>query len=394
VHDNWSSFAVSLHMPGRRCRGTASAMAQVIARAPRAALNSTRLPRSHGATSLVITTGSTGRPIRVQTTQVTALFWQAFTFREHLWQRRDFRAKLGAIRILGGDTAMPPDGLRISNWGPSTAPLVDTGPAVALSVDKSTLDEQWLWLQREQPQYLLAFPSVAEALAKRCLETGASLAGLRELRTLGEALPVGLRRLVRKAWDVPIADMYTAQEVGHIALQCPGHEHYHVQSENLLVEVLDDNGDPCAPGQIGRVVLSGLHNFATPLLRYAIGDYAEVGEPCPCGRGLPVLTRIQGRVRNMLRLPDGTTRWPILGQFIPELERLPPVRQYQLVQKSIERIEAQIAVTQPLTAEQEAILIAMWQRSLGHPFEISINYVDMIPRGAGGKFEEFRSEVE
>src|SRR6185295_14515719 len=99
-------------------------------------------------------------------------------------------------------------------------------------------------------------------------------------------------------WGVGVVDVYSSEECGQIALQCPEHEQYHVQSESVLVEVLDDEGRPCAPGTIGRVVLTTLQNFAMPLIRYDIGDFAEPGPACPCGRALPVLTRIVGRVRN------------------------------------------------------------------------------------------------
>ena len=76
------------------------------------------------------------------------------------------------------------------------------------------------------------------------------------------------------------------------------------------MEVLDNHGRPCKEGETGRVVLTDLHNFTMPLIRYEIGDYAEVGPPCACGRGLPVLARILGRSRNMLTLPAGDRIWP------------------------------------------------------------------------------------
>ena len=120
--------------------------------------------------------------------------------------------------------------------------------------------------------------------------------------------------------------MYSSQEVGYIALECPTGESYHVQAENVLVEVLDDQDRPCSPGDVGRVVVTALHNFATPLLRYDIGDYAEVGAPCPCGRGLPALRRIMGRQRNMALLPTAAaagrrsswrapTKWPTFRPY-------------------------------------------------------------------------------
>ena len=79
-----------------------------------------------------------------------------------------------------------------------------------------------------------------------------------------------------------------------------------MQAENVLLEIIDAAGNPLPPGNVGRVVITVLHNLAMPLIRYEIGDYAAFGGECTCGRGLPVLERIVGRARNMLRLPDGT----------------------------------------------------------------------------------------
>jgi phenylacetate-coenzyme A ligase PaaK-like adenylate-forming protein len=71
-----------------------------------------------------------------------------------------------------------------------------------------------------------------------------------------------------------------------------------VQSESVLLEIVDDAGRACAPGRAGRVVVTSLHNFATPLIRYELGDLAEFGAPCACGRSLPVISRVLGRSRS------------------------------------------------------------------------------------------------
>jgi len=204
-----------------------------------------------------------------------------------------------------------------------------------------------------------------------------------------------LRMLCREVWDVPLVDNYSAQEFGHIALQCPESNAYHVQSESLLVEVIDKNGRPCTPGQIGRVVVSTLQNFAMPLLRYEIGDYAEVGEPCRCGRGLPVLNRIVGRSRNMFRLPDGRQIWPSLsleGQTVPAAAQ--QVAQFQVIQRRIDRLQVRLVTGGPLRQHDEEELRRWLHRSLGYPLEIDFDYVETIQRSAGGKYEDFRSEVE
>jgi phenylacetate-CoA ligase len=346
-------------------------------------LKSERLPREHGRTAEVRTSGSTGAPIRVLSTQLAELFWNSITLREHSWHRRDFNGKLAAIRH-------GIDGAKSSNWGKATAGVVATGPALGLGIQADT-DSQLAWLERERPDYLLTFPSNAAELARSCLRAGIKLPGLREVRTMGEALAEQTRQLCRDAWDVPVVDFYSAEEVGYIALQCPEHEHYHAQAETRIVEVLDESGNPCLPGQTGRVVVTDLNNFAMPLVRYEIGDIAEVGEPCPCGRGLPVLSRILGRVRNMLTAADGKRYFPTFGtRSMPGVEKL---RQHQFVQKSFTLVEARLVVAEPFDAQVESALREHVLSRLPSGFEVKFVYVDSIARSPSGKFEDFVSEV-
>ena len=346
-------------------------------------LASDRPPEAHGPLGESRTSGSTGAPVRILKSQIADLFWRALTLREHRWHRRDLARKLAVIRQ--GATARETD-----SWGPATEGLVGTGLSAVLT-PASSVDEQIQWLQRLRPAYLLTYPSLTAELARTSLVQGIRLPGLLEVRTLGEQLDPETRALCRRAWDVPLTDMYSAQEVGYIALQCPGHEHYHVQSECVLVEVLDDSGVPCAPGQIGRVVVSDLHNFAMPLVRYDIGDYAEVGEPCPCGRGLPVLRRIVGRVRNTLVTADGRRYWPMFG--MRTATDFAPVIQHQFVQKAWDLIEARLVTAAPLTAAQQDKLRGLILSRLPDGFRVRFEYRDRIERSAGGKYEDFICEV-
>jgi phenylacetate-CoA ligase len=189
-----------------------------------------------------------------------------------------------------------------------------------------------------------------------------------------------------------MTDIYSAQEVGIIAVQCPEHPTYHVQSESVLVEILDADGAPCRPGETGRIVVTDLMNFASPLIRYEIGDYAEVGEACPCGRGLPVLNRILGRSRNMLRLPSGDRLWP--RYHVSRLTPIAPIRQVQLVQVSLQEIHVNLVVARPVTADEENALSESIGASLGHRFRLVFNYLDEIPRSPNGKFEDFRCDLD
>ena len=347
------------------------------------ALRSRQLPPDHGRVVDYTTSGSTGSPIRFCKSEITYLFWRSLTLRDHLWHQRDLDGKLTAIRTTTNET----EG---AGWGPATDQIFDTGFCATLNI-RSDIDAQAIWLERQNPDYLLSHPSNILALAKRCLETGIHLPRLNQVRTFGETLMLGLREACLKAWGATLADVYSAEEVGYIALQCAAHEHYHIQSESLLVEILDEMGQPCSPGEIGKVVITTLHNFAMPLIRYEVGDYAELGEPCPCGRGLPVLKRIMGRQRNLLTLPDGRQHWP----SFPAEGWLPiaPVRQFQLVQRDLEHIEARFVADRPVTADEKQRLAAMLHEYLRYPFRIDFVQLERIERKPNCKFEDFISEV-
>lgn len=349
-------------------------------------LMTTRLPLNHGRVTSGQTSGSTGQPITVANTDITGMFWHALTLRGHLWHKRDLRAKLASIRIFPSNNAAPPNGAVSPVWGLSVAMLFDGGPCASLNIS-ATIGEQIAWLKRQDPVYLLTYPTNLAALVERMSDEGIRLPRLREVWTISETLTPVVRAMVADRWGVPVVDMYSSQEFGYIAIQCPVSGEYHVQSETVLLEVLNDQGEPCAPGEIGRVVATGLHNYAFPLIRYEIGDYAEVGSPCVCGRGLPTLRRIVGRTRNMLRLPGGERRWPVAG--FREFMQIAPVRQFQLVQKSLQRVEARLVVARPLVQEEEARVIRHIQDALRHPFEVGLVYLDTIARSKSGKFEEF-----
>jgi phenylacetate-CoA ligase len=346
-------------------------------------LKSTNVPSDHGAVRDARTSGSTGRPVRVLKTQLGQLMWDAFTLRDHLWHRRDLRGKLAVIRQGVGAQSL-------SGWGPPAENVAVTGCAATLPIT-TDVDSQLVWIREQDPEYLLTYPSNVRELARRSLAAGVRLRNLRQVRTIGEAFSSDVRDLCRDAWGVEVADTYSCEEAGYVALQCPESDHYHVQSEGVLVEILDDRDAPCLPGQVGRVVVTVLHNFAMPLVRYDVGDYAEPGEPCPCGRGLPVLRRILGRVRNMLRLRSGECYWPMLGTR--SFPKIAPITQHQFVQKSFDCIDLRVVTARPLTPDEERQLRAHVESRLPVPLRLEFVYVDEIVRAPSGKFEDFVSEV-
>ncbi|MDH4215493.1 MAG: hypothetical protein OEV23_01145 [Gallionella sp.] len=346
-------------------------------------LKSTAIPPGHGNLRSHSSSGSTGRPIKVLGTDVTHFYWLSLTLRDHAWHRRDLTKKLAVIRAKIASGTSP-------GWGEWSDSIV-SGPSSTLDI-QADVDSQLDWLAAENPACLLSYSTNLHALLTRAAERGIRLPELREVRSFGEMLRPGLRDLSRDVWGAKLTDMYSAEEAGYIALQCPETENYHVQSENLLVEILNERGEPCEPGETGEVVVTTLHNFAMPLIRYRILDHAETGPPCPCGRNLPVLRRIAGRQRNMIVLPDGSAHWPSFpgSAWIA----VAPVKQFQLVQHDLRTIEVRLVCAGPLNAEEEASLRSMLAEKLGHTFDFRFNYQDNIKPGLNGKFEDFISLVD
>ncbi len=351
-----------------------------------AGLFCTRLPKAHLPVGETQSSGSSGEPVTIKRTAVNHLFWLATALREHLWHQRDFSGKLAIIRV--NSAIEKPQSL--DSWGPPVSLFYQTGASHAMSLT-TDVARQADWLAQIDPDYLLTYPTNLAGLLQEFGKRGIRLPKLRQARAIGETLPADLREATRKALGVEIADIYSSQEVGNVALQCPHSGMYHVMAENLIVEILDDQAQPCLPGQTGRVVVTDLHNFATPLLRYDIGDYAEVGSPCPCGRGLPTLQRIVGRERNMILFPDGRRHWPLVGAY--HYHEVAPIRQYQLIQRSRELLEVRLVSDAPVSAGQEARLAEIIHKTVGYPFKLKFVYFDKdIPRGRGGKFEDFICE--
>jgi phenylacetate-CoA ligase len=353
---------------------------------------SQQVPAAHGSIHLNQTSGSTGEPVKVRGTGLTNLFWRVFTLREHRWHQRDFSAKLAVIRAAGAGQSFgePPDGLTLPNWGAPVNVVYNTGPACTLDIG-TDIKVQAQWLHRQNPDYLLTYPSNLSALLDHCAATGITLPQLKQVRTIGEMLSADIREKCDRIWQVPIVDTYSSQEIGYIALQCPSCDRYHTLSEGLLVEVLDEHNRPCKPGEIGKLVLTSLLNFATPLIRYEIQDYAQVAEPCACGRGLMTLERIVGRERNLITLPTGERYWPMTG--FKKFNQIAPIRQYQFVQTTLTTLEIRLVCDQPLSKAQEQQLTDAIHEAVKYPFALNFQYFSLLPKKANGKFEEFISQL-
>ncbi len=345
-------------------------------------LITTNLPQGHGNMFDVATSGSTGHPIKVKGTSFTGIHLHAFTLRGHIWHKRDFKAKNVIIKSMK-------DKKLIKRYG-SWAIGQETGPAIEIDVTLP-LNRLFDMVIEIDPEYLHVHPTTLRGMIKLSIEQSIKLEALREVRTQGEVADDDLRELCMQKWNVPIVDMYSTEEFNTITHQCPDHQYGHVLADNVLVEILNEDGTPCKPGEVGRVVVTSLTNYATPLIRCDLKDYAEVGEQCSCGRGLLVLKRIVGRSRNMITLPSGEEFCPIFstGTTLADL----PIIQHRLVQTGLNDIVIKLVVERELSDDEKKQLRDYFSHSFNHTFNFPIVYVDELPRGANGKYEFFISEI-
>ena len=355
------------------------------------ALRAAALPAGQIAMGEVRTSGSTGALVSIQTTNVAITAHHALTVRGHLWAGRDFSRPMAVVRRYPRGVAEHPKGYEDVHWGNASNYPFSTGPAFHLNTHNASLDEIREWLTRIKAPYLITYPSILRDLAQMESCEKYTALPLEGITTIGEVVDRDLRRTIAETFRSRIDDLYSSQEVGTIAIQCPDSDAYHIQSEMVIVEILDEYNHGCLPGQTGRVVVTPLFNYATPLFRYELGDFAEAGSQCTCGRTLPTLNRIAGRRRNLLTLPDGRRFWPPSGAL--RMQKIALIRQHQYRQTARDTIDVLLVTDQPLTPEQEAELRRVVANGLPGNLNIRICRVSEIPRPPGGKYEEFLSLV-
>jgi phenylacetate-CoA ligase len=238
-------------------------------------------------------------------------------------------------------------------------------------------------LNRLRPEVVIGYSYSLFLFARYIAERGARVWMPRGIIGTAEKLLPHQRETIETVFGARVFERYGCREVMLIGMECEEHHGMHLTAENLHVEVIKD-GRPARPGEVGDVVVTDLHNYAMPFLRYRNGDLAIASDrSCPCGRGLPLIEEVHGRTLDVLRSPDGRH---ISGVFVPMFFKdFPWVAEFQVEQAALDRIEVRIkpaaGFSQALLAELQADLA----RRLGPLVHIRFTIVDQIPRTSSGK---------
>jgi phenylacetate-CoA ligase len=195
-------------------------------------------------------------------------------------------------------------------------------------------------------------------------------------------------------FGVPVANGYGSREGGFIAHECP-HGRFHVTDENIILEIVDEDGQAVAPGKSGRIVITHLETYAMPFIRYVTGDVARraVDEtPCPCGRGLSTVLAVDGRQTDFLVARDGTIRHALSAIYV--LREREEIERYRIVQEADYSVHVDVVCRKTLTEGLRHQLHNGLAAALGQDLDITINQTDDIQPTGSGKYRPVISHVE
>ncbi len=201
----------------------------------------------------------------------------------------------------------------------------------------------------------------------------------------GEQLLPAWRSEIIRSLECSVAEEYGCREGGLIAHECPA-EAYHIMAENIIVEIVDDDGRPVAEGEEGRIVLTNLEAYAMPFIRYDTGDRAALrGGSCSCGRGLPMMWRPTGRTFEFLETNDGTK---ITGVSLSrDLKEVDGIAHYRVIQEARDRVRILLVTNFRYCRQQGEPQIRRFVKArIGEATDVIIEYVDALPPHASGKY--------
>lgn len=317
------------------------------------------------------TSGSTGMPVSFlydSAHQASRFAARARYLRAHGWSPLERNAWIVSIGIQS------PDGFfgRHARWF-----------GARFISHLTPLDELARWLRELDPVHLYAYPVNLDALSRMFEAEGWRLPSLRKIFAGSEVLEPSVRQRTRRVFGVDVADNYGSTEA-FIAWECPAGS-YHVNAEHVLLEILDDAGRPVAPGQMGRVVITTLHNRLMPLVRYEIGDHAVAASgSCRCGRTLPLIGAIAGREINLFIDARGKRFVP--WHLFRPLTAREWVRQVQIIQRGTGAFTVRFVGDRAMTSDDEADVVRHFAKITDGHVSLRFERREIIERAPSGKF--------
>ena len=340
--------------------------------------------------TLKTTSGSTGIPLSVLEDEHSIDYLDAYHLRR-LFEYR-YRPWESIVRV----TTEPPGKETLGATGEARAGLMKTlrESRVKRLVIAEDVYKHLEIMREANPKFIVGPPSYLKVVAKVASEQEITRIRPRVLMTWGEILDDSTRAYLSSAFGSEVYDGYGSVEIapiGGLAWECRERSGLHVNSDTVVLEFLKD-GEPVAPGERGEVVATSLFRFATPMIRYRLGDIATPSDGfCPCGRGFPLVRNIEGRLVDFLTMLDGTPISPYAVMFA--VQDINGIARYQVVQESQRKITATIergkGFNQDTVTKFKAACLALFASEI----DLEINVVESFPLEKGKKFRVVASRV-
>ncbi|SMC26336.1 phenylacetate-CoA ligase [Desulfacinum hydrothermale DSM 13146] len=263
----------------------------------------------------------------------------------------------------------------------------------AFEMTLANMDAYIQAIRRFRPKSLYGYASSLSLLAARAQEKGVDmrLPGLKAVFTTGEPLYPHQRDLLQEVFGVPAASEYGSRDVGFTAHESPTGRIL-LMSESIILEVLDGDGHPVKPGELGEAVVTGLCSQAQPFIRYRTGDVVRyTGQTCPEGRGLHVLGEVSGRTTDFVTRSDGTIMHALAVIYV--LRATPGVARFKFIQHAVDDVEVWVVTGPQWNEERRTQVVEGLKARLGENVQVGIRLMEDIPAEASGKHRYVVSHV-
>lgn len=339
-------------------------------------------PPDHGALHSHHSSGSAGVPVSFWRSELANRISANHYWADHKRQGRDLRLRLATLTGIPG----PHEGPQLTVPG---EPWLHPGDQWGRNAPQFSMLEHARWVCQMAPDYLATTPATLSSVLSLIKIKRLPAPRIQQVLTSSHAVEPGLRERTRRVLGASIRDRYSCEELGPIAFQCPhSDDYYHVAVGNVVVEIVDDAGLPVPQGTAGNVLVTGLHQWASPAVRYDLGDIATGHDHCPgCGATVPALSHLLGRKFFLLNKGTGDLRHVrILAEHWLACA---PVREHRVVQTGATAFRAELVLDHPLTPADSANILAMLQRLIGAECSFELAQLGAIPWPASAKRQEF-----
>lgn len=247
-------------------------------------------------------------------------------------------------------------------------------------------------LRRIKPEIIYGYTSSLIPLAALLKEQGRAEIKPKAVFASTETLEPKSKALIASALNADVFDVLGCNEMGDIAWECPAHQGYHLNSDVLIVEFLDDHNRPVPPGQLGRLVCTSLYSYTMPLIRYEIGDLCvPAAHTCSCGRTLPLMESVKGRANDYILLPDGTQMASFFLVVI--MQGFHDIIQYRVIQEQRDCLLVQLVKGREYQETTTQQIAAAMEDALQHKIRVSVEIVPELARDPSGKIRSIISKV-